>query len=87
MTTKDKIINKVILPTSYVLTWVVIYFLPRRMFNVGGDNGAESWILFGVFFFGLPLLLRLIGTRLLFLKKKKIGFYNFNLTKTAHEKE
>lgn len=58
--TKDKIIDRIILPTSYVLAWVSIYFLPRRIFNVGGDNGAESWILFAVFFFGLPLLLRFI---------------------------
>ena len=63
MTTKDKIIYRIILPTCYVLAWVIIYFLPRRMFNVGGDNGAESWILFGVLFFGLPLLLQFILKR------------------------
>jgi len=63
MTTKDKIVNRIILPTCYVLAWLIIYFLPRRMFNVGGDNGAESWIIFGVFFFGLPLLLRFILKR------------------------
>jgi hypothetical protein len=60
MTTKDKIIDRIILPASYVVAWVSIYFLPRRMFNLGGDNGVEPWILFLVFFFGLPLLLRFI---------------------------
>lgn len=63
MNKRDKTINWVVLPALYVLSWVGIYLLPRRMFNVGGDNGPDSWILFAVFFFGLPLLLRFILKR------------------------
>ncbi len=48
------------MPLAYVLAWVGVYSLPRRMFNIGGDNGIEPWILLAIFFIGLPLFLRFI---------------------------
>lgn len=41
----------------YVLIWVSLYFVPRRVYHVGGDNNLEPWILFAVFFIVLPLVL------------------------------
>ena len=63
MATKGNIINRIIWPAVYISAWVIIYFLPRRMFHIGGDNGAEPWITFALFFFGLPLLLRFVLKR------------------------
>ncbi|MCJ8165420.1 hypothetical protein MKJ04_11250 [Pontibacter sp. E15-1] len=50
-------ILKIVLPTLYIVGWLVMYSYPRRAFHVGGDNGFEGWILYFSMFLVLPFLL------------------------------
>ncbi len=49
--------NKISFPLLYLIGWVLLYCLPRRFYNVGGDNGYEGWLLFIIMFIILPIIL------------------------------
>lgn len=49
--------NKISFSILYLIGWVLLYCLPRRFYNVGGDNGYEGWLLFIIMFIILPFIL------------------------------
>jgi len=48
---------KYILGILYISIWIMLYFLPREFMHVGGKDGIEPWLIFGLTFFILPFIL------------------------------
>jgi len=68
--------NKIVLPLFYLVCWIIVYLLPRKLFHISGIGG---WLIFIIFIFLLPFCLYKILLRNGLKKENSKGFAYFSI--------